>query len=600
MSRKAGSSLGSGWLSQPDPTEKPDDRLSYTTPRDTTAADETRYNFPLPMFRDHAWIVSVNVPTDEDGRVRRYPYGEVIAGDEVLSAASLLSGVLGPAETDFAINLAIDPSSVPSFAVVDLLRDAINPAMIEGRSVVVGAHALELRDNVPVPVHGLLFGPMLQIIAAETLLQDVSPVMMNNVPAFLLVTALAMIAGSSRLRRRPLWLLCVFAAVGASIEVAAFVLQVRHSLVVPTPILHAMLALSGAVLAGGELDLRQWLLRLARVETDNTHGVLKRIITDSSDAIIVVDQTGAILQLSANARALFGITANPGDSIFMDGCLPPELTAATREAMAAFCRGETVEGGQRNLTFVADGHKCHIAYTVTPSRLQRLVHRTRRPEEVILGCVTARDVTLAYEQQAKLDYLARFDILTGATNRPEIISRLSTALQERVAGQRLAVLAFDLERFKTVNASLGRDVGDALLCAVVDRIGGLAPQLSAVARLGADTFALFCPVTAQDGAEAMAEAVNAALAAPFELDDVSIRVGSRVGHVCAGEGDDSDAVTLLERAEAALDEARLHAETRRTFDPASSERQARARRIERALWSAIENDEFRTRLPAVD
>ena len=135
------------------------------------ASDAMSDNLPLPAFREHAWLASVNVATDRDGRVRRYPYGQIIAGEEVPSVASMLSGTFGAAETDFAVNFAITPSSVPSYPVIDLLGGEVTSTMIEGRSVVVGAHALELRDNLPVPVHGIVPGPLLQILAAETLIQ---------------------------------------------------------------------------------------------------------------------------------------------------------------------------------------------------------------------------------------------------------------------------------------------------------------------------------------------------------------------------------------------------------------------------------------------
>ena len=328
---------------------------------------------------------------------------------------------------------------------------------------------------------------------------------------------------------------------------------------------------------------------MARIETRNSHNVLQRIITDSSDAIVVADESGTVIEMSARACDLFAIPAGRGGSVTLESCLPPELAAATRESIAAFRLGSAAPADRQELTFLVDGSARHVEFAVTPSRLESLHHRAGMADEIILSCITARDITLAREQQARLDRLARFDVLTGAMNRSELVVRLADAMT-RPRPCRAAVLALNLDRFKTVNASLGRDVGDGLLCAVVERIGLLAPGFSGVSRLGADTFALFCTEIDEAGAQAAAEALNAAIAAPFILDGVSVRVGSRVG-IALGDVD-GDAASLLENAEQALDEARLDAEGCRVFDPASSARQARSRQIERALWSAIEHDEL--------
>lgn len=561
-------------------------------------AGALRENLPLPAFRDHTWLASVNVTPDADGRIRRYPFGQIVAGEEVPSAAAMLSGIFGPSDAGFLVNFALDPSSIPSHSAIDLLDGAIGAAEIEGRSVVVGAHAVELRDDLPVPVHGIIPGPVLHILAAETLIGGIALVPLRSLPLFLAVAAFGIAAGASPLRHRPLWVVGAFAIAGTAIEAAALALQTRDALVVPTAALHATLASLGIVVAARELDLRRWLIGFARVETRNSHNVLSRIIADSSDAVVVVDAEGLVIQMSARTRDLFALPGDLAPPVALEAVLPPALAAAAREAMASFrdalqrdaLRQDGPQAGERReLAFEVAGRRRHVEYTAIPSRLQRVGRRTEALEDVVICCVTARDVTLAREQQVRLDHLARFDVLTGAMNRIELVSRLE-AILSAPGGEEAAVLALNLERFKTVNASLGRDTGDGVLRALVDRLGAVEPEVCGVARLGGDTFALLLLRADRDRAEAVARATVAAVAEPFALDGVSARIGCRVGIALGRAG--AAASTLLDEAELALDEARLQGCDQRVFDPASAARQRRARRIERAMWTAIENGEL--------
>ena len=553
------------------------------------AAVSESANLPLARFRDHVWLASVNVAADADGRVRRYPYGQLIEGEEVASAAAMLSGTFGEAGRDFAVNFAVRPETVPVLAAIDLLEGRLDAGHIEGRSVVVGSHAIELRDNISVPVHGIISGAMLQILAAETLLGGVVPVRLAAWPLLLAIAVVAIGAAVSPVGRRPAWLLAGFTLLAIALEGASLALFARDAVVVPTPVLHAALLGVGLTVAARELDVRGLLLQIARLETSNSQAVLERIVTDSSDAIIVIDEAGLVIEMSDRAHRLFGVPENRAP-LSLSAIVPPELAEAANAAMTAFRRGEGGAQGPRDLTFLRDGRRTHLEYTVTPSRLRRIRRRSRAADEIIVGCVTARDVTLAREQQQRLDHLARFDALTGAMNRTEFLARLESSFD---SGAGHAVFAVNLHRFKTINATLGRSIGDELLRAFMARIERLGPGTPSVARLGGDTFALFRSGADLADAERIAAALIESTARPFELTQSSARVGTRVGIALSEAGGGADAETLLANAELALDEARRAAgDGFSVFEEASSARQERSRQIERALWTAIENDEL--------
>ena len=193
-------------------------------------------------------------------------------------------------------------------------------------------------------------------------------------------------------------------------------------------------------------------------------------------------------------------------------------------------------------------------------------------------------------QRSELDRLARFDALTGALNREEFAARLSDHIDAGWSGG--SVIAFDLHRFRTINATLGRVVGDRLLVAVVRRVAEANLEVSAIARLGGDRFAVFTTQsTSTEEADQLADTIVSLAGAPFDLDGQIVRSGVRIGVAPREEGDRGD--TLLNKAEHALDETRLRsAPNRRTFDKTTFAKQARARHIEREYWTALAEDQL--------
>jgi len=152
------------------------------------------------------------------------------------------------------------------------------------------------------------------------------------------------------------------------------------------------------------------------------------------------------------------------------------------------------------------------------------------------------------------------DPLTGLATRSHFTRRLTAAIDELGSGRgTVAVVVFDLDRFKAINDAMGHDVGDELLVAVVNRLrlasGVVRPFL---ARLGGDEFlALFeqPSLGARRVAEEFAERALAALADPFDIGGSEIFLTASVG-VSATDDAEADASTLLSNADAAMHETK--------------------------------------------
>jgi diguanylate cyclase (GGDEF)-like protein len=217
--------------------------------------------------------------------------------------------------------------------------------------------------------------------------------------------------------------------------------------------------------------------------------------------------------------------------------------------------------------------------------------------EMRLLAELAGDVSFALEyiEKAKrLDYISYYDPLTGAPNRSLFHERLKLQLEDATrANGELALLIVDVARFKTINDTLGRHAGDALLCEIANRVRQGGRPASWFARLGADHFAVVSPDVASE--EDLARRVDAGLerifASPFALAGTELRVSARIG-IAVFPGDGADTDTLLRNAEAALKKAKATGERYLFYKQEMSERVAGKLSLESKLRQAIERQEF--------
>jgi len=178
------------------------------------------------------------------------------------------------------------------------------------------------------------------------------------------------------------------------------------------------------------------------------------------------------------------------------------------------------------------------------------------------------DVTERKRLEAELRRHAFHDALTGLANRALFRERVDHALAHDDGGGAVAVLFVDLDDFKTVNDSLGHDVGDRLLACAAERLQHATRGCDTVARLGGDEFGILLRRVC-DGEEAamVADRVVAALRAPFHIDGHAVRTGASIGIGLAAPGAHPD--DLLRNADLAMYRAKGAGKGRHeTFVPA--------------------------------
>ncbi|HSV69284.1 MAG TPA: diguanylate cyclase [Methylibium sp.] len=158
----------------------------------------------------------------------------------------------------------------------------------------------------------------------------------------------------------------------------------------------------------------------------------------------------------------------------------------------------------------------------------------------------------ATRERDRLHSLAHTDALTGLPNRRGLEDSLAHELAACGPQRPLALYLLDLDGFKEVNDRHGHEIGDRLLVAVARRLRASVRAGDLVARLGGDEFVVMVGALARDAeAGLVGQQLLAALEAPFQLDELSCRVGMTVGYVLA-PADGTNAADLMRRADAAL------------------------------------------------
>lgn len=154
---------------------------------------------------------------------------------------------------------------------------------------------------------------------------------------------------------------------------------------------------------------------------------------------------------------------------------------------------------------------------------------------------------------AQLEHAATHDALTGLPNRVLLADRLAqaTAQSERYS-RGFAVMVVDLDRFKSINDSLGHIAGDDLLKEMAQRLSQQLRKADTLARLGGDEFVLVLnEISGPRDAETVASKVLAAMAQPVTLSALEVQISASIG-ISVFPEDGVDAETLLQHADAAM------------------------------------------------
>lgn len=224
----------------------------------------------------------------------------------------------------------------------------------------------------------------------------------------------------------------------------------------------------------------------------------------------------------------------------------------------------------------------------------------KRHEEHLEGLVEQRTLALTAEiaerikAQERLQHIAHHDSLTGMPNRILFVERLTQVLSRSKWHKRsIAILFFDLDRFKIINDTLGHEAGDQLLKMVAERLLLCIREGDTIARFGGDEFAAFLDDIASphDVAPIIREFLHG-LASPFVVDGHEFFISGSIG-ISLYPHDGTDTKTLMKNADIAMYRAKQHGGNSYQFYHMDMNTHALQRlELETALRRALERKEF--------
>lgn len=207
--------------------------------------------------------------------------------------------------------------------------------------------------------------------------------------------------------------------------------------------------------------------------------------------------------------------------------------------------------------------------------------------------VVAIDITERRRAESRIYHLAYFDPLTSLPNRTLLIDRLQAAIDDARSGEHLALMFFDLDRFKDINDSLGHEAGDRMLKEVAVRLDRIAPPGTTVARLSGDLYALLVRDADSRMGREVAEKALACLSSPMDLGSVCMMATTACLGISLYPDDATDAATLMRNADAALHHAISQGRNQYAFYEASMNIRSMERlALENELRQALDRKEF--------
>jgi diguanylate cyclase (GGDEF)-like protein/PAS domain S-box-containing protein len=489
---------------------------------------------PLDRFARHASLVSVNLQPGSDGLVRTIRNSWSGDSRTLPSLVAFSRPDVDGAAGDLPIDFAISPSSFTFYSYSDVLAGRVAPAEFRGKSVYVGATAIELGDVVPVPVHRAMPGVALLAVASQTLV-DRTP---WELPRWVQLLALVVWSGiCAALFDRLRWRASLLTLSALVVTLASLSVYVYHSSRLMLGVMPGTLAslLAFGMVTLKSLDTQTLRALLLGVRLRRRNALLKSIVESAEEGIFGLNRDGIIQTVNPAAGRLFGFepVALLGTPITR---LLPTMSTGT-DAL------ETLAGS------VAEYEGCTSAGVSFPAEVS--LSRVRLRDELLYTAIV-RDITQRREQQRGLEYRATHDPLTSLPNRAALASHLEQLLCTSAADESVALLMLDLCRFKEVNDTLGHDVGDRVLCEVAFRFQATVTQCGFVARIGGDEFTVvLCGLRDSATIVEVCRRLHECLRRPIEVRGVAIDVGVSIG-VALYPQQGADAETLLRHADVAM------------------------------------------------
>ncbi|KGK12803.1 putative bifunctional diguanylate cyclase/phosphodiesterase [Vibrio navarrensis] len=195
--------------------------------------------------------------------------------------------------------------------------------------------------------------------------------------------------------------------------------------------------------------------------------------------------------------------------------------------------------------------------------------------------------------ESQLNQLAYYDTLTGLANRSLLLKTLNDSLNEALRNNSSGVLFYmDLDRFKTINDSLGHTIGDNLMRAIAKRLEGWLHEGETAARIGGDEFAILIPSLSLEHAANKAQQLLALISNPYSIDDHQLYCTVSIG-ISKFPSEGISSIDVLRQADTALYRAKVAGRNKYMFyEPEMHAQVESFLEIEKGLHEALHQQQL--------
>ncbi len=322
-------------------------------------------------------------------------------------------------------------------------------------------------------------------------------------------------------------------------------------------------------------------------ELEESLSLQKTTLETTADGILFVDSKGCIAGYNHKLVEMWGIP----QSLMNSGNYAKVLQFATNQLK----NPDEYIISVKKLQAYPDAE----IYDLIEFKDGRIYERYSQPQYIgseIVGRVWSfRDISERFQAEATIRHQASHDLLTNLPNRMQFNQKLLEYLiKASQNNNKLAVCFLDLDRFKTINETLGHRIGDKLLQSVAQRLNKYLPSRNIISRWGGDEFTLLLSEinSTQEAANA-AEDILTALKPGFLIDNHLLHISASVG-IAVYPNHGKDGETLIKNADAALNYAKLQGRNHfQIYNSAINSQASELLSLENNLHYALERNEFR-------
>jgi len=361
--------------------------------RDGAGKSKLVLSAPLLPFLKQAEIASINMRPDSDGHVRKQVYVELWDGQAVRSMPMALAGRTDASFDSFNIDFGIKHAAIPQYSFIDILKGRVPRSLLINKDILVGATAIELGDQLTVPVHKSIASPYVIALAYESLVQKREIRTLN--PMILLLAGLIFIFPCARFLNGQGWR---GGAVGTGLSIIAFggipyLVQLSWPLSIQATPLMLQVVLSYIYSLTVNLDRQSLIAFRASMAASHQKSVIRKYAENAFDGMVIVDHDDKIEFANPALERMFDfgsgeLIGKPVNILMADEIVPINQTGTRDEnddtTALCFETSGQLKGG---LTFPIEVAVTEIQHKVSKHELEQ------RETERVNKLMVIRDIT---------------------------------------------------------------------------------------------------------------------------------------------------------------------------------------------------------------